>query len=134
MGDLHVNDDSSTGSASAAQPGPPPHTTRPGRSLRSLCFFVLYFAYLVLVMGLGQRLLVWPLIVLAPGRRRAVVRAWLQWNARATLAMSRVVADVRVGVSGNIEPGSCIVVMNHQSVLDIPLGISLVHGPYPLIP
>jgi 1-acyl-sn-glycerol-3-phosphate acyltransferase len=37
-------------------------------------------------------------------------------------------------VEGAIGPESCIVVMTHQSVLDIPIGLSLVPGPYPLIP
>lgn len=48
--------------------------------------------------------------------------------------MARAIANVRVSVRGVIPPESCIVVMNHQSVLDIPIGLSLVPGPYPLIP
>jgi 1-acyl-sn-glycerol-3-phosphate acyltransferase len=37
-------------------------------------------------------------------------------------------------VHGEIAPASCIVVMNHQSLLDVPLAVSLIRGPYPLIP
>jgi len=48
--------------------------------------------------------------------------------------MAHRLAGVRVAVEGAIPPESCIVVMNHQSVLDIPLGIYLIPGPYPLIP
>ena len=48
--------------------------------------------------------------------------------------MARVIANVRLSITGDIPPESCIVVMNHQSVLDIPIGLSLVPGPYPLIP
>ena len=88
----------------------------------------------MLVMGPGQRLLIWPAIVLFPHRRRDITRAWLSLQAQATLAIARVLAGVRVSVRGTISPEACIVVMNHQSVLDIPLGISLVPGPYPLIP
>jgi 1-acyl-sn-glycerol-3-phosphate acyltransferase len=72
--------------------------------------------------------------VLAPGRRRALVRGWLRFHSRATFALARGLANVRVTVRGAIEPSSCVVVMNHQSVLDIPLGLMLVPGPYPLIP
>lgn len=69
-----------------------------------------------------------------PRRRASIVRGWLRLNARATLAIARWLADVRVTVDGEIPAEPCVVVMNHQSVLDIPLGINLVTGPYPLIP
>jgi 1-acyl-sn-glycerol-3-phosphate acyltransferase len=134
MADLHVNDYRRDGAGSASRRHAPPQPGRFGRAARSACFFVLYCSYLLLVMGAGQRLVVWPLIFLFPRRRRAIVRAWLQMQARATLAMARRIAGVRVSVTGAIQPVSCIVVMNHQSVLDIPLGVSLILGPYPLIP
>ncbi len=81
-----------------------------------------------------QWLVVWPLIVLMPARRRRVTRAWLQLQARLVLALARVVGGLRLTIEGAIPPTSCIVLMNHQSVLDIPVGVSLVRGPYPLIP
>jgi 1-acyl-sn-glycerol-3-phosphate acyltransferase len=102
--------------------------------MRSSAYLFDYISYLVLAMGLGQRIYLWPAIWLFPKRRRRLVRAWLRFHARATLAMARVIANVRISVRGAIPPESCIVVMNHQSVLDIPIGISLVPGPYPLIP
>lgn len=111
--------------------------TRPaklGRGLRSGAFVALFASYCMVIIGLGQRLVVWPAIVLLPRRRTAVVRAWLRAQAHATLAMARVVAGVRVSVRGQIPPESCIVLMNHQSVLDIPLGISLIPGPQTVIP
>jgi 1-acyl-sn-glycerol-3-phosphate acyltransferase len=97
-------------------------------------FFVVYFLYLTFVMGLGQRLVVWPLITVLPSRRRAVVGAWLRFNARATFRLARALAGVRWSVRGAIPAESVVVVMNHQSVLDIPLGIMLIPGPYPIIP
>ena len=107
---------------------------RVGRVLRSGIFFIIYFCYLTLIMGLGQRVLLWPAIFLVPRRRRALVRAWLRFHALTTLRMARVFAGVRLTTNGSLPAESCIVVMNHQSVLDIPLGLSLVTGPYPLIP
>lgn len=104
------------------------------RAPRSLLFIAVYMLYVVVVMGLGQRLVIWPLITIQPSRRRAIVRWWLQANARATLWLSRVLAGVRLTVRGSIPPEPCIAVMNHQSVLDIPLGIYLIPGPYPIIP
>ncbi len=90
--------------------------------------------YLGAVVGLGQRLLLWPMIALFPRRRQSLVRGWLRVHARATLGMARVLAGVRVRVAGAVGAESCVVVMNHQSVLDIPIGLSLVPGPAPLIP
>jgi 1-acyl-sn-glycerol-3-phosphate acyltransferase len=104
------------------------------RVMRSSAYLFAFTIYLVFAIGLGQRILLWPAIWLFPGRRRRMVRAWLRFHARSTLAMARDIANVRVSVRGSIPPESCIVVMNHQSVLDIPIGLRLVPGPYPLIP
>lgn len=104
------------------------------RVMRSSAFLFAYTIYMMIAIGLGQRILLWPAIWLFPGKRRRMVRAWLRFHARATLAMARGIANVRVSVRGAIPPESCIVVMNHQSVLDIPIGLTLVPGPYPLIP
>ena len=102
--------------------------------MRSSAYLFAFTIYLIVAIGLGQRLLLWPAIWLFPHRRRRMVRGWLRFHAGATLAMARAIANVRVSVRGSIPPESCIVVMNHQSVLDIPIGLSLVPGPYPLIP
>lgn len=107
---------------------------RRGRALRSIGFLLVYGGYVAAAIGLGQRLVLWPAMALLPRRRAALVRAWLRLHARATLGMARWVAGVRVAVQGAIPRESCVVVMNHQSVLDIPLGIALIPGPYPLIP
>ena len=123
---------------SSFQPGPNAFVdNRPrnlGRGLRSGAFFVLFGCYAVLGIGLGQRLLLWPAIVLLPRYRTAIVRAWLRFHALATVWMARVVAGVRFSIHGAIARESCIVVMNHQSVLDIPIGISLIPGPQTIIP
>jgi len=105
-----------------------------GRELRSGAFFASFACYAIIVIGLGQRLLLWPAIVLLPRYRTAMVGAWLRFHAQATLWMARVVAGVRFSIHGAIPPESCIVVMNHQSVLDIPIGLSLIQGPQAIIP
>lgn len=132
MGDLHLSADT-TGPAVPRTPGGS-RLARLGRGVRSGLFFLLYFLYLLLVVGAGQRLVIWPAVVLLPRRRERIVGAWLCWCARATLFLARLLADVRVSVGGIVPPGSCIVLMNHQSVLDIAIGLSLVTRPYPLIP
>jgi 1-acyl-sn-glycerol-3-phosphate acyltransferase len=83
---------------------------RAPRTIRSVAFLLVFAAYVSGVIGLGQRLVIWP------------------------LALARTLAGVRVSVDGAIPADGCIVVMNHQSLLDIPIGLSLVPGPYALIP
>ncbi|HET7585356.1 MAG TPA: 1-acyl-sn-glycerol-3-phosphate acyltransferase [Gemmatimonadaceae bacterium] len=106
------------------------------RAAQSILFLTCYLVYLTVVMGLGQRLVLWPLITLLPSRRERLVRRWLRAHARATLGLARALAGVRVETTGGIpaDTGACVVAMNHQSVLDIPLGLTLIPGPYPLIP
>src|SRR6478609_1242141 len=69
-----------------------------GRGLRSGAFFVMFASYAIVVIGLGQRLLLWPAIVLLPRYRTAIVGAWLRFHAQATLWMARVVAGVRFSI------------------------------------
>jgi 1-acyl-sn-glycerol-3-phosphate acyltransferase len=99
-----------------------------------LAFFIIYFTYLVLVMEPLHWLLVRPLVALFPSRRRAIVRVWLRLQAKWVLGLAHHLAGMRLSIRGAIAPTSSIVLMNHQSLLDIPLGVSLVAGPYPLIP
>ncbi len=104
------------------------------RAFRSGAFLAVYVVHMLLTFGAVQRFVVWPLALLWPARRRDIVGRWFRLQAHLTLAMARWLANVRVTIRGAIEPGSCVVVMNHQSVLDIPIAYSLVRGPYPLIP
>jgi 1-acyl-sn-glycerol-3-phosphate acyltransferase len=112
----------------------PARANSPLRAVRSLTFILLYSLYVLLVIGAGQRLVIWPLITILPKRRRAIVRAWLQFNARSTFALARGVGGLRLTILGEIPKDPVVVVMNHQSILDIPLGVLMTPGPYPIIP
>ena len=103
------------------------------RAARSLLFLVIYSTYVLLVMVPVQRLILWPLVSAFGSRRRSVIGAWLRLQARVVLALTRV-GGLRFEARGEIPAESCVVLMNHQSLLDVPIGISLVTGPYPLIP
>jgi 1-acyl-sn-glycerol-3-phosphate acyltransferase len=124
----------SVGPGAAPAVGASPRSPRAGRAARSLAFIAIYCLYLSFVMGLGQRLVLWPLMALLPRRRRALVRWWLRAHARGTLGLARALAGLRLTMRGSIPREPVVVVMNHQSVLDIPLGILMIPGPYPLIP
>jgi 1-acyl-sn-glycerol-3-phosphate acyltransferase len=107
---------------------------RVSRAARSFLFFAVYAVFLVFFFGLVQRLVIWPLTLLRPSRRNDIVGAWFRLLANATIGLARVFADVRVERRGSVPPGSCVVLMNHQSLLDIPIAYALVGHPHPVIP
>jgi 1-acyl-sn-glycerol-3-phosphate acyltransferase len=84
--------------------------------------------------GLPQRLVVWPLAWLLPRKRIAIVGNWFYLMAQCTIGLARFVADVRIRWEGAVPAGPCVVLMNHQSLLDIPIAYRLVRHPYPLVP
>ncbi len=107
---------------------------RLARAARSAVFVLVFLVYLIFFMGLGQRLIVIPLTWLLPASAARILGPWVRLQGHISLWIFRIFAGVRVTVDGHIGPESCIVVMNHQSLLDIPIGFSIVPGPLPLIP
>lgn len=111
------------------------HHTRLGSAARSLTFFVFFFTlYLPLAVGLVQRVVLLPLITLRPERRRPIMRRWLRLHARVLLGLVRRLTDVRVYMRGRLPEEPAIVLMNHQSILDILILLNQVTGPQILIP
>ena len=104
------------------------------RATQSLIFAVIYSILLVAVMGPIQWLVVQPLCRLMPARRASIARRWLRLNAHVVLDSARVLGGLNLRVRGAIPATSCIVLMNHQSLLDIPVGVRLIRGPCPIIP
>jgi 1-acyl-sn-glycerol-3-phosphate acyltransferase len=104
------------------------------RATQSLSFALIYSIYLVAVMGPIQWLIVRPLCALLPGRRAAIQRAWLHGQARWVLGLARSVGGMRLEIQGALPDESCVVLANHQSLLDIPILVAMVTGPAPLIP
>jgi 1-acyl-sn-glycerol-3-phosphate acyltransferase len=127
MGDLHLSADSTE--LFIPRAGLDSRVTQLGRTLRSGLLFLVYWLYLGCFVGLGQRFVIWPAILLVPHRRTAIARAWLRLNARITLRLARSIANVRVSMQGPRPAESCVLVMNHQSLLDIPSALDAVVGP-----
>ena len=107
---------------------------RASRALRGSLFFLVWLPYLLLVAGPVQRLLLWPAITILPSRRARYVGAWLRAQGRVVLFLCRLTAGVRVSISGAIPDEAVVAVMNHQSVFDIPVALTLFRDPPPLIP
>ena len=104
------------------------------RTTLSLLFSLIYSIYLVAVMEPLQWLVIGPLCALNPKRRPAILRAWFRLQARLVLGLARRIGGLSVQVEGALPETSVILLMNHQSLLDIPVGVSLLRGPYPVIP
>ena len=95
---------------------------------------MLFFLFLLLFMGPAQRLIVFPLVWLLPGRRTRILGRWIRLQAWITRLIVTYGAGVRINVSGAAVHESSVVVMNHQSVLDVMIILSEVRGPAVLIP
>jgi 1-acyl-sn-glycerol-3-phosphate acyltransferase len=108
--------------------------TRAYRAARSLIFLLVFSVYLFVVIAAGNRLLMPPLLKLFPRHSLRMRRAWLRLHAVVTTGLARTFGGMRLKVQGAIPRESAIVVMNHQSVMDIPVGVLLISGPYPIIP
>ncbi len=104
------------------------------RTLRSGMFFIVYAIFTLTLFDLGQRLVIWPAVLLYPVKRRAIVRGWLRFLAKGSLWISRVFGGVRVAVQGTAPTESCLLVMNHQSLLDITISVNAAEGPQVVIP
>lgn len=119
---------------SAALPAPASRVTRVYRAARSLIFLLVFSVYLLVVIAGGNRLLIPPLLKLFPRHSLRIRRAWLRLHAIATTGLARTFGGMRLEVQGAVPRESAVVVMNHQSVMDIPVGVLLIPGPYPIIP
>jgi 1-acyl-sn-glycerol-3-phosphate acyltransferase len=120
--------------APALEPAPASRVTRAYRAARSLIFLLVFSVHLLVVIAGGQRLVILPLLKLFPRHATRIRRAWLRLHAIVTTGLARTLGGMRLRVQGAIPRESVVVVMNHQSVMDIPVGVLLIAGPYPIIP
>jgi 1-acyl-sn-glycerol-3-phosphate acyltransferase len=139
FGDLPVNTISSDALSAAPADSPPlpapaSRVTRVYRAVRSLIFLVAFSLYLFIVIAVGNRFLIPPLIKIFPRYDLRIRRVWLRLHAIATTGLARTFGGMRLKVQGAIPRESVVVIMNHQSVMDIPVGVFLIPGPYPIIP
>jgi 1-acyl-sn-glycerol-3-phosphate acyltransferase len=83
---------------------------------------------------LVQRTLVVLAVKAFPRARERVLSAWVRLVNATLLGIVRVVGGARFSITARIPfaPGT-LVLMNHQSLLDIPVAIESVDGGYPMI-
>lgn len=97
-----------------------------------LALGVLLLSFLLL--DLVQRLFVAPWARAAPARRIRVLSHWQRFVALWVLGCLRTIGGARIqGVPRIQGREGVLILMNHQSVLDIPLVVAAVHDAYPRI-
>src|SRR5688572_22903506 len=104
------------------------------QATRSALFLLVYLIYLVLFMGFVQRFILVPLAWGFPVLTDRLLIRWFHLQARVPLVLFKTVAGGSITVEGAIGPENRFVIMNHQSLFDIPLSVSLVPGFLPQIP
>lgn len=88
----------------------------------------------LLVADVLQRTLLVAAIRLLPTRRHAILGAWQQAMARIMLGLAQVVGGARQEAIPHIPGGpGTLILMNHQSIMDIPLAVRTLPGTYPRI-
>jgi 1-acyl-sn-glycerol-3-phosphate acyltransferase len=117
-------------------PAAPSRLERAGRALRGSLFFIIFLPYLGIPAAIVQRVVVWPVLTLAPtpAKRAYLYGLWLKVHCQIILVLSRLTAGVRVSVSGSIPDEPVVAIMNHQSIMDIPVAVTLFGRFSPLFP
>ncbi|NJD18262.1 MAG: 1-acyl-sn-glycerol-3-phosphate acyltransferase [Gemmatimonadetes bacterium] len=85
----------------------------------------------ILMLDPVQRVVVAPCSRLAPSRRIRVLSRWQRFLARGILGTLRLVGGAKIQNMPAIQGREgVLVLMNHQSVLDIPLVVAAIRGTY----
>lgn len=102
------------------------------RGLRSALAFLLIIPLFV-VTGAFQRFVLWPFVFLRPQRRKPVMCWFMHFMARSVLVTMRL-GGARITEIGHVPTAQpLLILMNHQSLLDIPTAVALSRPNVPLI-
>ncbi len=95
---------------------------------------LIFVCLTLLVLDPVQRLLIAPWVRLAPSRRIAVLGRWQRFLAQVVLRPVSVIGGARIPEIPKVPASDgTLVLMNHQSLLDIPLVVASVKDAYPRI-
>ena len=88
----------------------------------------------LLLLDLPQRLFIAPWVRLFPASRVRVLTRWQRFMARVVLDPVEKIGGARIPALPHVPGGpGVLVIMNHQSVLDIPLVVASIYDAYPRI-
>lgn len=96
---------------------------------------VVYASLALLASEVVQRVIVVPLVLLRPSRRTPILERWIKIMAWVTTRPVAFVGGCVIPRAPRIVPSGpgILIVMNHQSLFDIPLVVETVKGGYPRI-
>jgi len=101
------------------------------RVMGSLGFAAVYSIYVLVVLGPMQWLIIKPLRVFFPKRRREIADFWLKLQARWVLGLARVIGGMRLRVDGRLPEECCVVRASYRHGIPGISGLtSLVGGPF----
>ena len=88
-------------------------------------------AVLFAVSDLLQRVVVYPVTWMLSTRRAAILGTWQRYLCRTLFMILKVVGGADIPRPGRVPGGpGVLILMNHQSLLDIPMVIASVDGPF----
>jgi len=98
------------------------------------CLALFVICFVLLAADAVQRLFIEPWVYLAPARRIPTLAKWQHLLAHVVLRPLEKIGGASIPALPEIpgEPG-VLVLMNHQSLLDIPLVCGAIDGAYPII-
>ncbi|HTG53318.1 MAG TPA: lysophospholipid acyltransferase family protein [Gemmatimonadaceae bacterium] len=102
------------------------------RVFRAGLMFAVWLPSFVIVFAIVQRLILMPLIMIVPRWRARIMGPWLRFQGDWCVLLMRTLGGCTVTVHGSIPKEAVVVVMNHQSVADIPIALSIIRDPGPL--
>jgi len=101
--------------------------------IKTLLFIILVSLF-VLLTDLVQRTLLSLVLKCFPSKKEHILAAWVRWLAAAPLKIAGVTGVGDFDTKPVIPSDSgVLVLMNHQSILDIPIAILSMQGGYPII-
>jgi 1-acyl-sn-glycerol-3-phosphate acyltransferase len=99
------------------------------RTFRAVLFFALWLPSFAIVFAIVQRVVFFPICWIVPRWRAPLLGRWLRFQGDYVVFLLRTAGGCQVTVRGALPKEAAVVVMNHQSVADIPLALSLVRDP-----
>ncbi|MCH8812483.1 MAG: 1-acyl-sn-glycerol-3-phosphate acyltransferase [Gemmatimonadetes bacterium] len=88
-------------------------------------------AVLFLVSDLLQRIVVYPVTWILPTRRAAILGTWQRYLCRTLFVILKVIGGADIPRPGRVPGGpGVLILMNHQSLVDIPMVIASVDGTF----
>jgi len=88
-------------------------------------------AVLFLVSDLLQRIVVYPVTWILPTRRAAILGTWQRYLCRTLFVILKVIGGADIPRPGRVPGGpGVLILMSHQSLLDIPMVIASVDGTF----